>query len=118
MKKLIATVAGILFFATIVWAQSPVPDPDTLKDPVKQTDPEVKVGPKETNYKADRLKITPAEIPRAVRQTLESSPTYSGWEKAAVYKNENGSLFFVEITSGDGAQTFRFDKTGKPLHDR
>lgn len=114
MKKLIMTFAGIFFFAATALAQTPIPDPDTLKDPVKQTDPDVKVGPKDTNYKADRIRITPAEIPRAVKRTLESSSTYSGWEKAAVYKNENGSMFYVEIATGESVHTFRFDQAGKP----
>jgi hypothetical protein len=115
MKKLVLILTGIMFSTAALLAQTPVPESDTLKDPVKQTDPEVKVLPQDANYLKDHVKITPKQIPAGVKQMLESSPEYTGWEKAAFYKDKAGTKFTVQITRGDTTRIFHFDPTGKPL---
>jgi hypothetical protein len=118
MKKLVSILTGLFITIAAVYAQSPAPEPDTLRDPVKQTDPEGKVSPPEINYTdADHQKITPKQVPAGVRQTLESSPQYEGWEKASLYKNKSGSVFVVEITKADTTRTYRFDKLGRPVKE-
>lgn len=117
MKKLISVLAGLLITIAAVHAQSPAPEPDTLRDPVKQTDPEGGVLPKDVNYTDDHQKITPKQLPAGVRQTLESGTQYDGWEKASVYKNKSGSVYIVEITKADTTRTFRFDKLGRPVKE-
>lgn len=117
MRKLILTTAGVLLSIAALMAQSPAPDPDTLRDPVKQIDPEVKVLPQSDKYNEDRVKITAKQIPAAVRQTLSSSTQYEGWEKASIYQNKSGNIFIVEVTKADTTRTFRFDKGGRPANE-
>jgi hypothetical protein len=115
MKKFTLFLVGLLV-STAMLAQSPAPEPDTLKVPVKQTDPEIKVQPRDANYvKEDNVRIMPSEVPAAIKQTLESSPEYSGWEKATIYKSKNGNKFTIEVTRADTTRIYRFDKSGKPL---
>jgi hypothetical protein len=117
MKKLVAILAGLFITIAAAHAQSPAPEPDTLRDPVKQTDPEGRVLPRDVNYADDHQKITPKQLPAGVLQTLESSTQYDGWEKAFVYKNKSGSVFTIEITRADTTRTYRFDKLGRPVKE-
>lgn len=115
----------LLFFIAVLIAgvaassaQSPAPEPDTLKE-VKQTDPEPKNIPQEddANYSKDQVRITSKQIPAAVIRTLESDIQYEGWETATIYKNKAGNVFTVEIRNGDTTRTFRFDAAGRPGKD-
>lgn len=117
MKKLILTVCGLVLSTAVLMAQSPAPEPDTLRDPVRQIDPEPKVLPQNDNYAEDRVKITPKQVPDGVKQTLSSSTQYQGWEKASIFRVKSNNKFIVEITRGDTTRTFHFDKTGKPVSD-
>ena len=117
MKKLASFFAALFIALAAACAQSPAPEPDTLRDPVKQTDPEGKVLPQSSNYAEDHQRITAKQIPAGVRQTLESSPTYEGWEKAALYKHKSGNLYIIEITKADTTKTYRFDKLGRPVKE-
>jgi hypothetical protein len=116
MKKLASILAG-LFITAAAYAQSPAPEPDTLRDPVKQTDPEGRVLPRSANYAEDHQRITSKQIPAGVRQTLESSPEYEGWERAMIYKNKSGNSYIIEITKADTTKTYRFDKLGRPVKE-
>lgn len=116
MKKLASIVAG-LFITAAVYAQSPAPEPDTLRDPVKQTDPEGRVLPRSSNYTEDYQRITAKQLPPGVRQTLESSPEYEGWERATIHKNKSGNLYIIDITKADTTKTYRFDKLGRPVKE-
>ena len=115
MKKVLLLLFGLITAVAAVVAQTPAPEPDTLRDPVKQTDPEPKTLPPDSRYIDDEVKITPQQLPAAVKQTLESGTSYNGWEKANLYKNKNGSIFIIEITKGDTTRTFHFDKLGRPV---
>ncbi len=96
------------------YAQSPVPEPDTVQR-VKQTDPPATaIKPDEANYRKDHLKITSAEIPKEIKRTLESSVEYKGWERARIYKNKAGDLYTLEISESDTLRTYSFNKDGKP----
>jgi hypothetical protein len=116
MKKLVIFLTGMLL-AMAAYAQSPVPDPDTIPDPVKQTDPASGVRPQNMNYANDHVKITPKQVPAAIVRTLESGSQYVGWEKGAVYKNKSGSVFTIEITHADTTKTYRFDTMGRPVQE-
>ena len=117
MKKFALVLAGITIGLTAaVYAQSPAPQPDTLKDPIDQGDPELKVLPRDNaNYAETQIKITPKQIPAAVKQTLESGTQYSGWEKGSLYRDKSGKKFIVEIMKADTTRTYFFDPSGKPL---
>jgi hypothetical protein len=97
-------------------AQSPAPEPDTLKE-AKQTDPEAKNLPHDTHYTKDHVKITSKQIPAGVKRTLESGSQFEGWEKGSFYKNKSGNLYTLEITKGDTTRTYRFDASGKPVNE-
>jgi hypothetical protein len=99
-------------------AQSPAPEPDTLKE-VKQTDPEAKTLPlpRDANYTKDQLRITSKQIPEEIRRVLNSDTQYEGWEKGSFYKNKSGNLYTLEITKADTTRTYRFDASGKPAKE-
>ena len=118
MKKMIILLAAVFSISlAAVRAQTPTPDPDTVSSPVKQTDPEVDVMPREINYAGGMIRITPEQLPKAVKQTLETFTIYDGWQKSKTYKDQEGKLFLVEINEGDRTRIFRFDKNGKPFFD-
>ena len=115
------TLYLFLFFAlgTVAYsnAQSPVPEPDTLKNQVRQTDPVPQTMPQDANYTAEKIKITSAEFPQAVKKTLSAGSEYQGWEKGTAYKSKDGKIFLLEMSEGDTTRIFRFDATGKLLLD-
>jgi hypothetical protein len=94
-------------------AQSPVPDPDTLKNHVKQTDPVPQTMPQDANYTAEKIKITSAEFPQAVKKALSAGSEYQGWEKGTAYKSKDGKMYLLEMSEADTTRVFRFDATGK-----
>src|SRR5687767_6319291 len=89
MKKSLILLVSILMGMAAANAQSPAPEPDTLKE-VKQTDPEAKNLPHDTHYTKDQVKITSKQIPAGVKRTLESGTQFEGWEKGSFYKNKSG----------------------------
>src|SRR5688500_663863 len=116
MKKFMILLVSMLAIGMAAAnAQSPAPEPDTLKE-AKQTDPEAKNLPQDTHYTKDQIKITSKEIPAGVKRTLEASTQYEGWERASIYKNKSGNLYMLEITKGDTTHTYRFDSAGKPVN--
>ena len=118
MKKIILTIISALIISVAaVNAQEPTPQLDTVSTPVKEGDPEVKTPPPNVNYLHGMTRITSAEIPAAIKQTLESGSQYAGWERASVYKNKSGKTYVIEIKEADRTRIFRFDKNGKPILD-
>lgn len=111
---------SILFFLCVAAidsnAQSPVAEPDTLKN-IKQTDPVPQTMPHDANYAAEKIKITSVEFPAAVKRTLGAGPEYEGWEKGTAYKSKNGKMYLLEISAGDTTRIFRFDPSGKLILD-
>ena len=110
----------LLFFlvfgaVAVSYAQSPVPEPDTLKNQVRQTDPVPQTMPHDANYTTNKLKITTAEFPEAIKQSLNKGPEYEGWQKGMAYKSKDGKEFILEMREADTLRVFRFDKAGKLL---
>jgi hypothetical protein len=114
------TIYFFLFFlvGTVAYtnAQSPVAEPDTLKN-LKQTDPVPQTMPPDANYTAGKIKIITAEFPAAIKKTLSASSEYQGWEKGSAYKSKDGKMFFLEMSEADTTRIFRFDANGKLLLD-
>jgi hypothetical protein len=100
---------------TAVFAQTPAPDPDTVLGPVQQGDPAVRQLPPRMDYVNDMKRITPSEVPDPVRQTLESSAQYTGWEKALIYQNEKKDEYLVEFKEAAKTTSYRFNKEGRPV---
>ena len=116
MKNLILTALFFTLFAsTCALAQSPVPDPDTLSNPVQEGDPAVRTLPPRMDYVEDRKRITPEEIPDPVRQTLESSAQYTDWQKATIFHDENKDEYVVKFMEAGKSTTYRFNNEGRPI---
>jgi biopolymer transport protein ExbD len=109
----------LIFFcmasAAVVNAQAPVPEPDTLKTPVRQNDPTPQTTAPNVDYTQNKIKITAAELPDAIQKSLQAGPQYTGWETADVFKDKAGKVFIIEVHQGDSKRVFRFDKTGRPV---
>jgi hypothetical protein len=116
MKKLILTTIILTIFATTsLLAQNPVPQSDTVENPVQEGDPAVRSLPPRLDYTDDRVKITPEEVPDAVRETLESSAQYTDWQKASVFHDKNKDEFIVEFTEKGRTTSYRFSKDGQAI---
>jgi len=102
MKKIILVVAGMLFMATVTFAQ------DSTK---VQQSPEQEQS---QNYTKDMVKVTSADLPEAVKQTL-AAPQYQGWEAATIYRSKNNDMYIVEMGKGKDAKALRFGADGKPI---
>lgn len=100
-----------MFMTLFVRAQSPTPDPDTLKNPSKQTDPEVKQEPANLHYIDESRRIAAAELPRPVLDSLKALEP-AAWEKSVVYRQKDGQMFLIEIREGGQQKTYRFNRDG------
>ena len=116
MKKLIfIPLILILSASAALFGQNPVPDPDTISNPVQEGDPAVQQLPPRLDYVEDRKRITPEEIPDPVRVTLESSAQYTDWQKAMIYFDRNKEEYIVEFKEAGKTTTYRFNKEGTPI---
>ncbi|MEX2235184.1 MAG: hypothetical protein WD824_23680 [Cyclobacteriaceae bacterium] len=116
MKKLIfLSLVSILSASTALFAQNPVPDSDTIPNPVQEGDPAVRQLPPRLDYVDDKKRITPEEIPDPVRVTLEGSAQYTDWQKAMIYHDKNKDEYVVEFKEGGKTTTHRFNKEGRPI---
>jgi hypothetical protein len=117
MKKLVFLPLIFLLLSTVdVFSQNPVPEPDTLSNPVQEGDPAVRTLPPGLDYvEDDRQRIMPEELPDPVQQALESGAEYSNWQKAAIYKEKEKDVYIVEFTEADKTTTYRFSKDGRPV---
>lgn len=115
MKKVMLTVAGMLFVSVLaVQAQQDttvVPQRDTTVQPAPQPQPE-----EGSTFLRDMTKVQATEIPAPLRQTLQA-PEYKGWDASTstIYTSKSKDLYIVEIFDGTMTKTYRFDKNGKPM---
>lgn len=115
-RSIFLSLAFMVVASSNAWSQTPVPEPDTLSNPVQEGDPAVRTLPPGLDYvDKDRQRIVPEELPDAVRQTLESGAEYSNWQKAAIYKIRDKEEFLVEFKEADKTTTYRFNKDGRPV---
>lgn len=116
MKKLINILMVLtLIAAAPAFSQNPIPEPDTLQNPVQEGDPAVRTLPPRLDYVDDKQRITAAEVPDPVRQSLESSAHYTDWQKATLYHDKNRDEYIVEFSSQGKSTTYRFNNEGKPI---
>jgi hypothetical protein len=113
MKKLILIFA-VAASTVIAYGQSPVADPDTLKNPVKQIDPEVKQEPADIHYVDEMTRIGADELPPVVLDSLKKAEPAS-WEKSVMYRDKKEGLFLVHVREGGQEKTYRFNKDGRRL---
>jgi hypothetical protein len=116
MKRLIIIAfIPMLLICTSVIAQTPVPESDTVSNPIREGDPAIHTLPPRMDYIENKKRITPEEIPQPVRQTLESDVQYQDWQKAAIFHEENKDEYIVEFKQGDKTTAYRFNKEGAPI---
>ena len=96
-------------------AQTPVPDPDTVGNPIQQGDPAIEAMPPGLDYVDDKKRITPDELPDPVRQTLEGGTRYNNWKQAVIFHDRNKDEYIVEFKKAGKTTSYRFDKEGKPI---
>lgn len=117
MKKILLIPALLLVSLSFTFAQSPVPDQDTIKNPVKQGDPAPQVIPPSSGYRKSMVAIKPSQVPEPVRKRLEHS-AYEGWEKkATIYRNQSASIFLIEFKEKGKVRSYRFDRNGQELEE-
>ena len=116
MKQLIIIAfIPLLLQGISALGQSPAPESDTIPTPAKQGDPAIKALPPRLDYIQDKRRITSEEIPQLVRQTLESEVKYKGWQKAAIFYDENKNEYIVEFNKDDNMTSYRFNKDGAAI---
>jgi hypothetical protein len=116
MKNIAIAAAFVLAGFTTVYGQQPAPEPDTLRDPVKQIDPEVKQLPDNAHYIDETSRIGIEDLPPAITKTLKG-PEYKGWEKSVIYKDKDQDIYTVDIREGGKSRKYRFTKDGQRLKD-
>lgn len=107
----------VLLLATTMYglSQTPIPDPDTVGNPIQQGDPAIEMMPPGLDYAEDKKRITPDELPDAVRQTLDSGTRYNNWKEAMIFHDRNKDEYVVEFGEAGKTSSYRFDKEGKPI---
>jgi hypothetical protein len=115
MKKLLFILIVLLGGLTSsLFAQAPAADPDTLKNPVKQIDPEVKQLPPDLHYAKETVRINADELPAVVFTRLKEVEP-EGYEKSVVYHHKKGKYYIVEMREDGNDKTYRFDYEGRLL---
>lgn len=114
-KNILLSFIIVLAASAGTFAQTPVPDPDTIPNPVQEGDPAVRHMPPGLDYVDDKQRITPGELPDPVKQTLESSAQYTDWQRASVFRDKDKEEYIVEFTEAEKTTSYRFDKEGKPI---
>ena len=112
--KILLLILTVAASSLISSAQSPVADPDTLKNPVKQTDPEVKQEPADIHYVDEMTRIAADELPPVVLDSLKKAEP-AAWEKSVVYRDKKDGLFLIHVRDGGQEKTYRFNKEGRRL---
>lgn len=107
-----------MVLAAAAHAQNPVPDPDTLADPVQQGDPAVRTLPPGLDYVEDRRQINAGELPEKIKQTLNSDSRFEHWRDAQLYHDENKDEYVVVLAEQGRTTTYRFNRDGKLIIER
>jgi len=105
----------LLCAAASGFSQTPVPDPDTVGNPIQQGDPAIETLPPGLDYVDDKKRIRPEELPDPVRQTLESDPRYNNWKEAMIFHDRNKDEYIVEFEEAGKSTKHRFAKDGEPI---
>lgn len=65
-------------------------------------------------YQNDMIKLKPAEIPEAIKQTLKNDE-FKGWESGTMFKSPDGQVYLLQMGKGEKAKVYRFDPHGKAV---
>jgi hypothetical protein len=109
MKKLMLTIAGLLFVS--VMAVNAQVAQDTT-----QTSPTSPMSTEESaNLTKDMELVQPTDVPSSLRTTLQGTE-YTGWEKGKVYRNTTTNEYLIVVGDED-AKVYRFDSNGARIED-
>jgi hypothetical protein len=108
MKKLMLTMAGLLFVSVLaVTAQ--VQDTASASQPSTGLQQDDKL-----NY--DELEaVQSSDVPASLRSSLQGSE-YSGWEAGKVYRNKTSNEYVVVI-GDENAKVYHFDSNGNRVEN-
>jgi len=116
MRKFVFLPCVLLLAATVNgFSQTPVPDADTVGNPIQQGDPAIEALPPDLDYVEDKKRITPDDLPDPVRETLETGTRYTNWKDARIFHDRNKDEYIIEFTEAGKTTSHRFDSDGKPI---
>ena len=98
MKKVMFALLALTVSASVVSAST-----------IKSND-----GTAIVNVLDEKVKISPEELPDAVKAAL-NSPDFTGWQIAAAYKYTESGMYEVELKNGDETTSIKFDQDGKQV---
>lgn len=58
--------------------------------------------------------VQPDQMPTGLRETLQSD-TYKGWDRSTIYYDRGSNQYSMDLNTGQGVKTYRFDESGKPM---
>jgi len=67
--------------------------------------------------KEDRIVIERSKLPDALRQTLEETDQYRGWDHSTIYFDRSTRQYILTLTDVNSTRTYKFDENGKPVTD-
>jgi hypothetical protein len=107
-----------LMFGLSLMASAQQPDSSTLeRDSADVSQPAVpgeqspKLDENETGAESIGIKMLREEVPPFLQKILREEK-YRGWENGGVYRNDQGTMFRVEVMDGMKIQTYYFDNNG------
>jgi len=66
------------------------------------------------NPLGERVQLGAEDIPPQLMQTLQGNE-YTGWKNARFYRETKSDEYTLDMTQGDSARVYRFDKNGKRI---
>ncbi|HYC86705.1 MAG TPA: hypothetical protein VEB86_15840 [Chryseosolibacter sp.] len=115
MKTPFILAGMLLLFSVAANAQA---DTAQQNSPVVNSAPADAKGASSDRYrKEDRLVIESAKLPAMLRQTLEESEQYRGWEHSVIYFDRSTKQYVLTLTAVNSTRTYKFDENGKAITD-
>ena len=90
------------------------PDPGEISQPAIPGEQKPLVGETEPGFDDANIKIIREEVPMFMQKILRDEK-YRGWESGDVYRNEQGTVFRVEVRDGMNNHTYWFDQNGSMI---
>jgi hypothetical protein len=99
MKKVMFALLALTVSASVVSAST-----------IKANDASTSI----VNVIDEKVKISPEELPDAVKAAL-NSPDFTGWQISSAYKYTESGMYEVELKNGDETTSVKFDQDGKQV---
>jgi hypothetical protein len=109
-KNCITLFCSLVCTIGVAWAQDSLQVQPSPALPQGQYD---SVG--QELQKEERVEVQQADIPSIMKDELQRNEKYKGWENGAIYFEKNSNQYLVHVVRENTTQTFRFDKSGKPV---